>query len=336
MKDHDRAIDAAEALAWPLCPLTGEAMQPGLLVPGDWRRPDDRRSWRIWHSYGGGFGQIHPRPRPGDIPEFYDIAGYYTHCERDSTDPDLDESRVGSLGRLLARIAWRFEHGAEPTQAWWRSVIPEGAREGLEIGCGEGGRMTTIQPFIASLRGVEPDPCAVRAARARGHDVHEGTAEALPEAIRDRLHDVVTFVHVLEHTLDPVAALANAREVLAPGGLMSVEVPNNACEGARRMGRAWRWLDAPRHLNFFTPESLVACAEAAGLRVKAVLYRGYVRQFLPDWVLDEARIIARLERRAVTQADIDRQVRHSAALLAATALAAPRRKYDSVRILCTR
>ena len=121
MKDHDRAIDAAEALAWPLCPLTGEAMQPGLLVPGDWRRPDDRRSWRIWHSYGGGFGQIHPRPRPGDIPEFYDIAGYYTHSERDSTDPDLDESRVGSLGRLLARIAWRFEHGAEPTQAWWRS-----------------------------------------------------------------------------------------------------------------------------------------------------------------------------------------------------------------------
>jgi hypothetical protein len=117
---------------------------------------------------------------------------------------------------------------------------------------------------------------------------------------------------------------------------MSVEVPNNACEGRRRMGEAWRWTDAPRHLNFFTPESLVACAEKAGLRVKAVLFRGYVRQFLPDWIVDEARIRARLEGRGVCAADIARQVRHSAALLAATAMAAPERKYDSVRILCTR
>jgi hypothetical protein len=102
------------------------------------------------------------------------------------------------------------------------------------------------------------------------------------------------------------------------------------------MGEAWRWTDAPRHLNFFTPESLVACAEKAGLTVKAVLYRGYVRQFLPDWIVDEARIRARLEERSMTPADISRQLRHSAALLGATALAAPERKYDSVRILCTR
>lgn len=338
MKDVVRVPETVVAPVAPLprCPISGEKMQPGLLVPFDWRRSDDRRSWRIWWGEASGFGQIHPRPAPSDIAEFYDIENYYTHAEREGHDSARESRQVGALGRLLGSIAYRFEHGAEPTSAWWRSIIPAGARNGLEIGCGDGDRMDTFSPFLAHVRGVEPDPRAAAVARSRGLDVMEGTAESLPAAILDRQYDLIAFVHVLEHTLDPVAALRNAREVLAEGGVMSIEVPNNACEGARRMRQSWRWLDAPRHLNFFTTESLVACAQAAGLTVKAVLYRGYVRQFMPDWIIDEACISARLERRPVTQADIDRQVRHSAALLASSALAHPSRKYDSVRILCTR
>ncbi len=338
MKDVVGVSEFLDAIspAMPQCPISGEIMQPALLVPLDWRRSDDRRSWHIWWSETVGFGQIHPRPHPGDIAEFYDIENYYTHAERVEHDPVIESRQVGWLGRLVGSIAYRFEQGAEPTSAWWRSIIPAGAQNGLEIGCGDGDRMNTFSPFLAHVRGVEPDPRAAGVARSRGLDVLEGTAESLPEAIKDRSYDLIAFVHVLEHTLDPVKALRNARELLAEGGVMSIEVPNNACEGARRMGEAWRWLDAPRHLNFFTAESLVACAQAAGLTVTAVLYRGYVRQFMPDWLIDEARISARLQRRDATQADIDRQVRHSAALLAATVMAEPARKYDSVRILCTR
>ena len=162
------------------------------------------------------------------------------------------------------------------------------------------------------------------------------TAEDLPDAIRDRRYDLIAFVHVLEHTLDPVLSLKNAGALLNAGGIMSIEVPNNACHGARMMGEAWRWLDVPRHLNFFTPDSLAACAEAAGLTVRAVLYRGYVRQFMPDWLVDEARIGAELQGRKASKADIDRQVRHSLRLFARTALAKPAQKYDSVRVLCSR
>ena len=206
-----------------------------------------------------------------------------------------------------------------------------------EIGCGDGDRMQTYAPFLSeSVRGVEPDPRAVRVACERGLDVHQGTAEDLPDAIRDRRYDLIAFVHVLEHTLDPVLSLKNAGALLNAGGIMSIEVPNNACHGARMMGEAWRWLDVPRHLNFFTPDSLAACAEAAGLTVRAVLYRGYVRQFMPDWLVDEARIGAELQGRKASKADIDRQVRHSLRLFARTALAKPAQKYDSVRVLCSR
>lgn len=337
MKDLAGMSDLmTQPIPYPSCPLTGTAMHPTLRVPRDWRRPDDRRAWQVWWNDEHGFGQVFPRPRPSEVPSFYDIDAYYTHAERDRPDPASETQRIGALGRLIGALAWRFERGTEPTPAWWRSILPEGAREGLEIGCGDGDRMRTIDPFLDSVRGVEPDHRAVSVARDRGLDVHEGTAEDLPLAVRDRRYDLIVFTHVLEHTLDPVLSLSNARALLSDDGIMSIEVPNNACEGSLRMGPRWRWLDVPRHLNFFTPDSLRACAEAAGLKVQAVLYRGYVRQFMSDWIVDEARITAELERRDMTQADVDRQVWHSAALLAATALAPPERKYDSVRILCTR
>jgi 2-polyprenyl-3-methyl-5-hydroxy-6-metoxy-1,4-benzoquinol methylase len=320
----------------PCCPLSGSAMHPGLTVPIDWRRPADRRAWQIWWSDESAFGQIFPRPKLADVASFYDIDAYYTHAERFAPDAEDEARRIGWLGRLIGTLAYRFENGAEPTSAWWRSIIPEGAVDGLEIGCGDGDRMRTFGPHLQHVRGVEPDPRAVRVARERGLDVLEGTAEELPAAVRDRRYDLIVFSHVLEHTLDPVLALSNARDLLSDRGIMSVEVPNNASEGSRRMGSRWRWLDAPRHLNFFTAESLQACAEAAGLKVQAVLYRGYVRQFMPDWIVDEARITAEMEKRDLTQADIDAQVRHSLGLLRATALAEPSRKYDSVRVICTR
>ncbi|MEZ5750731.1 MAG: class I SAM-dependent methyltransferase [Paracoccaceae bacterium] len=267
---------------------------------------------------------------------FYDIDAYYTHAGRTHREDDLERSKVGLIGELLLRIAWRGDRSAEPTPAWWKSIIPDNAGDALEIGSGDGDRMITYAPFVRHVRGVEPDPRAVSVARSRKLDVLDGTAENLPPEVKDRQYDLIVFSHVLEHTIDPVASLRNAGELLSDRGIMSIEVPNNACIGAVEMGGSWRWLDAPRHLNFFTPQSLQACAEAAGLKVEAVLYRGYVRQFLPEWMIDEARVRAIMERRYVMKKDVKQQVRHSIRLLAKTFFAAPEKKYDSVRILCRR
>lgn len=320
----------------PLCPLTGDMMRPYFTVPLDWRRPDDPRAWQIWWNDKAAFGQIFPRPTPSEAAVFYDIDAYYTHAGRTHREDDLEKTKVGVLGDLLLRVAWRADYSAEPTPQWWQSIIPEDANDALEIGSGDGDRMITYAPFVRHVRGVEPDPRAVAVAHARKLDVLDGTAEDLPEAVKDRRYDLIVFSHVLEHTIDPVASLRNAGELLSDRGIMSVEVPNNACFGATSMTDSWRWLDAPRHLNFFTPQSLQACAEAAGLKVQAVLYRGYVRQFLPEWMIDEARVHAIMERRFVTQADVRRQVKHSLRLLAKTFFARPEKKYDSVRILCSR
>jgi SAM-dependent methyltransferase len=66
------------------------------------------------------------------------------------------------------------------------------------------------------------------------------------------LYDVVSLFHCLEHTPDPRADVAAAREVLAPGGCLVVEVPNPECPMGRWLGRFWvPWLQ-PQHLNLFS------------------------------------------------------------------------------------
>lgn len=316
------------------CPITGGPMRPRLSVASDWRRTADPRKWEIFWSDRAKFGQIQPRPSPQDVAEFYDTDGYYTHSDFIAADSEEQAKAVGLTGRILGSLAYRFENGAEPTDEWWASVIPQSTTRALEIGSGDGDRMRTFTRHVEHVCGVEPDPRAVETARARGLEVYEGTAEHLPAEVTAHKYGLIAFVHVLEHTLDPVASLRNAGELLDDGGLLSCEVPNSEAIGAEMMGQAWRWLDAPRHLNFFTMESLSACAREAGLKVEAELYRGYVRQFMPDWLFEEALIKAKLEGRSPTKSDVMRQLRHSIKLFARTALARPQRKYDSIRILC--
>jgi hypothetical protein len=51
---------------------------------------------------------------------------------------------------------------------------------------------------------------------------------------------------------------------------MVVVTPNSRSLGSRWFGRSWRGWEVPRHLFVFSPESLKACAERAGLQVAEI------------------------------------------------------------------
>ncbi len=89
-------------------------------------------------------------------------------------------------------------------------------------------------------------------------------------------YDVVRFNHVLEHTRDPLAELRRAYELLAPGGLVLVGVPNIGGLSIRlkswqsRLGvkrKAWKHYGALHHLWFFTPDTLARLIRTAGFDV---------------------------------------------------------------------
>ncbi len=79
----------------------------------------------------------------------------------------------------------------------------------------------------------------------------------LNSPLRATGYDVISMFHVLEHVTDPRTYLECAMELLKPGGLMVIEVPNPACPMARLLGRYWLpWLQ-PQHLHLAPRHNIV-------------------------------------------------------------------------------
>ena len=177
--------------------------------------------------------------------------------------------------------------------------------------------------------GIEPDPAA-RVLATKIGTVFEGTVEALPDAIAGRQFDVVLLSHVLEHCIDPTAALKNVKSLLAPGGTAIIETPNNAALGFEMHGPGWFFADIPRHLQFFTENSLRLALADAGLHVARAIYTGYTRQFSPRW-----RDAQREIREHIGLGRNEGWNGNAWGLLAKSAFARPQKKYDSVRVHAT-
>jgi SAM-dependent methyltransferase len=278
----------------------------------------------------------------GSIPEqealgdFYKVEHYYTHEGRPGVNGHVPGSPPGLLDKALGHLAWRADWGTHVDSAWFAGHFGPGRQTICDLGCGNGGLGASLQAVGHRVIGIEPDLQARDVASGQGLTVYPGTAEAPPPEVGGGF-DVVLMIHVLEHCRDPLAALANAGRLLSPGGTLVVEVPNNAALGLARAGVTWHWLDVPRHLSFFTPQSLSAACVAAGLRVEATEFCGYARQFSLDWVGTERQIWDCMRRVAPHHPLPPRNSSWKAwRLLAATLLAPRGRKYDSARVLASR
>lgn len=119
-----------------------------------------------------------------------------------------------------------------------------------EVGCATGAHLSHFKARGWGVRGCDPSPKAC-AEGALTHGVHIdcGTeAEWLP-----KLHDfnLILFSGVLEHLTDPVAALKRARDAMAPGARLILEVPCAATPEVLPPG----WF-AFEHLHYYTPTSI--------------------------------------------------------------------------------
>jgi len=158
--------------------------------------------------------------------------------------------------------------------------IPRGARSALDVGCGPGGFGRSLRGALgAEARIVGVEAMETSAARARvGHGYDEVVRGYFPEALDGRADrfDLVTFIDVLEHLVDPWAALAAARDRLEPGGRVLALVPNIQVWyilGGLLRGR-WDYADQGTldrtHLRFFTKATMIELFEGAGLDVELI------------------------------------------------------------------
>lgn len=134
----------------------------------------------------------------------------------------------------------------------------------LEIGCGTGGNLGMLAAF-GHLRAMEYDEQARGIAASLG--ICPISPGGLPEPVPfdDGAFDLVCMLDVLEHIEDDGAALARAKSLLKPSGLLLVTVP--------AYGWLWSTHDATHHhYRRYTAGMLGQRARAADLVISRLGY----------------------------------------------------------------
>ena len=224
-------------------------------------------------------------PIPGDLRRSYQF--YHTHL-----DP-VDANTGSNLGKML-RAAYkpiksgylrvRFKYGNGVGPSWWSIFAPlaffhpagtdaiagdamflpapKPGAQLLEIGCGNGLTLEKMRERGWQVEGVEFDPeCAVRV-EARGLKCHSRDLREL--ALPANSFDAIYMGHVIEHLHDPRSLLKECGRVLKSGGRLVMVTPNSRSWGHKHYGQDWRGLEAPRHLQIFSPRSLSQLAQESG------------------------------------------------------------------------
>src|SRR5205807_107331 len=149
----------------------------------------------------------------------------------------------------------------------------------LDVGCGAGKFLLRMKNLGWDVSGVDFSPTAVQAVRAAGMRALQGTLPH-PE-LRPGNFDVVAMRHALEHVPDPRETLRRAWELLAPGGLLLIQVPNFAAWDVSVLGDAALGVDLPRHLTHFTPQTLGEMLRREGMTnitVRQVSHANWIRK----------------------------------------------------------
>ena len=223
-------------------------------------------------------------PIPAELKEVYEL--YHTHTGPPPADRSSREAFLRRLyrpiknGYLRADLGYR--DGIGPS--WWQALAPlaflhpagadaiagdamflpaptPGARL-LEIGCGNGAMLEKMRARGWDVEGVEFNPDCVELVRMRGIKCHARDIREL--ALPASSFDAIYMGHVIEHLYQPRNLLRECARVLKPDGELRMSTPNAASWGHRHFQHDWRGLEAPRHLQIFTPQTLRRLTEESG------------------------------------------------------------------------
>lgn len=199
--------------------------------------------------------RLFPRPTPEQLKSYYP-ENYWFEGGADTADRLADSWR-----RLVLRDHVRFVLRA----------LEEAGGDGriLDVGCGGGLLLRELGLPEARLAGLDYSVDAASVAwGANGVPAVCGTLPRAPFAAGT--FKVVTMFHVLEHLYDPTGYVEAAREMLAPGGRLVVQVPNAGCWQFLLFGENWNGLDIPRHLINFKESDLRNLLDHCGFEVEHV------------------------------------------------------------------
>lgn len=203
-----------------------------------------------------GLAYLNPIPLPSKLNEVYpkDYISFHFNTQKKS---------LTYLVRDL--IEWKK---ALP----YKKFVKKQARV-LDVGCGDGHYMSVLGRLNPGwkVKGLDSARVPFERAEKRGLDVIHGAYETTD--LGKSQFDLIILNQVIEHFVDPGAAIEKTRLELKPGGLISLETPSLEGWDARFFSKSfWGAYHFPRHLTLFTSNTLSQFLETRGFEVVRVSY----------------------------------------------------------------
>ena len=188
-----------------------------------------------------------------DDPEYFDGWGCNLEFDYDRFEPAVH-------GQVNEYLAFLKQH----TQG--ESL--------LDVGTGSGLLLHLARDAGYEVEGTDLSKHVSETLPAKvGIPVHHGTIEKIDFG---RRYDIITMLHVLEHTTDPLSTINRAKEILNQGGFIIVVVPNyrsldtrikDTLSRLKLKSRPYKHLALGHHNFVFSIKSLERLGQKAGLRV---------------------------------------------------------------------
>jgi SAM-dependent methyltransferase len=204
-----------------------------------------------------GFRHVVPLPDPAELERVYRQT-YYR------------EEKPTFLAHASEDQEWAKLAQKDRLECFER-LLGAGRRRLLDVGSGPGFFLNTAKERGWSVLGLEPSRQAAAHARSLGLEIVEGffNQETAPTLGR---FDAVHLSNVLEHMPDPVLVISLVRDLIAPKGLVCLNVPNDftPLQASARTSlslKEW-WVAPPHHLNYFDFDSLSSLIARHGFEVR--------------------------------------------------------------------
>lgn len=180
-----------------------------------------------------------PKPNKEHIGAYYQSENYYSHQENKS-------GFIPKVYEIVKSINLKNKY----------KMATKGMRAGkvLDIGCGVGDFLNTMEQHGWQASGIEPSEEAIVIARKRTKAQIQAPEEI--GNIESESFDLITMWHVLEHVDDLRKEVYELHRLLKKGGRLVLALPNYKSADAQHYREFWAAFDVPRHLNHFSQKTI--------------------------------------------------------------------------------
>ncbi|MCO4822443.1 MAG: class I SAM-dependent methyltransferase [Flavobacteriaceae bacterium] len=198
-----------------------------------------------------GFLETYPPPLPDKLTEYYKTEDYISHTD---TKRNLFEMAYHFVRSLALKRKLNLINSFSTEE-----------KKLLDIGCGTGDFLQTIQQDNWMVSGIEPDENARQIANSKTNNVVSDIDQMT--LFESHSFDVITLWHVLEHLPNLDEQISMLKRLLKKKGSLVIAVPNFKSFDANYYKEFWAAYDVPRHLWHFDKDAISKLFRAEKMRL---------------------------------------------------------------------